>query len=506
MLWKSAKMLARKEVLWYLTRTGLVMLVLGLALALLSGPGETAPTGWRSSAPSAATKVTRRDLVANRELTGMVERTSQFAVRRGASVAQAIATNPGTPELDSSAAAPMALHRSSSNSATSGPGFPGPLTPSPEPGGPAPTSPPVSSQTPQPPGAPAVTVTVRPPPVTVTVTAPAKIATGAPNRKIPAATPPGVVPDGSQPLGPATAQPMPPTPAAGRPPTSANAPASRPDEPGGSSAADRAVLTHVAAVGTPVVDGTALYSADAEPVLAIIGNQSWWRELRVGSSAGPDVLALERALHTMGYGAKLRVDSQFTAATAEAVRNWERAVKRRAVDGRVAPTEVISVPVDTEVAQQIALGAELPPNTQILTLSTKKKVVSAQIDADLIAEWPAKASVSLAWDGQQRGPGRMGEQARFEIDDQVRVVITADSGLELPTTGSEVQVQLIRQTRRGVLAVPVAAIRANRDGLPVIATQSGSQRREISVRLGLVAQGWVEISGQVSPGTLLYIL
>ncbi|MGH9258897.1 MAG: hypothetical protein ACRD08_03210, partial [Acidimicrobiales bacterium] len=94
-------------------------------------------------------------------------------------------------------------------------------------------------------------------------------------------------------------------------------------DPDGGSEVPSATLTSLLDVGATASRGTVLYTADQQPVVALIGDLPAWRTLKEGVDDGADVRQLEENLVALGYGTDLDVDETFTAATAAAVEAWE---------------------------------------------------------------------------------------------------------------------------------------------------------------------------------------
>jgi multidrug efflux system membrane fusion protein len=67
--------------------------------------------------------------------------------------------------------------------------------------------------------------------------------------------------------------------------------------------------------------------------------------------------------------------------------------------------------------------------------------------------------------------------------------------------GGPVDVDLVNQTREGVLAVPVGALLALPQGGYGVQVVNGATTRIVAVTTGLFAGGQVEISGGITEGT-----
>lgn len=262
----------------------------------------------------------------------------------------------------------------------------------------------------------------------------------------------------------------------------------------------RATLTGLAPLGTRVREGTVLYTADAQPVVALVGTRAMWRDLKTGVADGADVTVLERNLADLGYD--VTVDDHFTETTADAVRRWERDLGRSDPDSRVELGDVVTVSALTEVTEQLGqAGDPISAGQTLLTLSTTAQVVSAEVDADEIRAWRAGSAVSLRWPDRTTSTGRVASNDRSESDGTVGVTITGGAALAAQASGGSADVTLTRQRASGVLAVPVGAITAGPDGRgPAVQVIDGGRRRLVPVTTGLASGGWVQVSGPVRAG------
>jgi hypothetical protein len=243
-----------------------------------------------------------------------------------------------------------------------------------------------------------------------------------------------------------------------------------------------------------------LYTADAQPVVALVGTRAMWRDLKVGVADGADVTVLERNLADLGYD--VSADDHFGATTADAVRQWEEDLGRSDPDGTVEPGDVVTVSAPTDVTEQLGqVGESISAGQTLLTLSTTAQVVSAEVDAEDARAWRAGSSVTLQWTDRTTSTGRIAGSDRAEADGAVGVTITGGGSLAAQASGASVDVTLTRQRKTRVLAVPVGAITAGEDGRsPAVQVVTGSQRGLVQVTTGLTSGGWVEISGPVRVG------
>ncbi|GLZ01192.1 hypothetical protein [Actinoplanes sp. NBRC 103695] len=180
--------------------------------------------------------------------------------------------------------------------------------------------------------------------------------------------------------------------------------------------------------------------------------------------------------------------------------------------GVIRPGDVAVLPGRVRVnALKAALGADA--TTPILSVTDTAKVVTVQVrggEADTVGS-AGKVSVLLP-DGSST-PGRVIDVARRATagddtsnssgqTDQVTfsaAVAVTDPKKVRDWESAPVRVEFAAQTRKGVLAVPVGALLATREGGYALESEAGQL---IPVTVGLVARGMVEISGSgVAEGT-----
>ncbi len=275
---------------------------------------------------------------------------------------------------------------------------------------------------------------------------------------------------------------------------------------GSTSGAPAVTLTSIAALGTVVETGTVLYSADGEPVVAVRTASAavLWRDLAIGVDDGADVRALEEALALLGYGDGLTVDETFTSVTAAAVERWERDLGRLNPDGVVGLGDLVVVLDASEVdARLVELGATLKTGTTVLTLASVGQVVTARVDAARLPEWPVGGPVTLEWSDGAPTAAHVVATGRDVVDATVEVVVGIDAEAPGRATGTPVTVVRTADQHDGALTVPVAAIVQGEDGRPSVVVLDGDARRQVPVTVGVVSDGWVEVSGDLAVGELV---
>ncbi|WP_101784599.1 peptidoglycan-binding protein [Nonomuraea indica] len=266
-------------------------------------------------------------------------------------------------------------------------------------------------------------------------------------------------------------------------------------------------ITWLPAGGARVTRGRSLYRVDNDPVVLMYGSTPAYRDLRIGVE-GRDVESLERNLRKLGYDG-FTVDDTYSAATAEAVMDWQddRGLDQTGVVelGRVVFADG-AVRVETLEAQA---GQPTAPGRPVLSYTGTEKVVTVRLDAEdqRMAAKGAKVTVTLPDGG--RSSGRVTEVATvIEPGDgpdaepltrlEALVALTGGKAARAAVARFDqaaVDVTFTAARREDVLTVPVAALVALREGGFGVEVVEGGSTRYVPVETGLFAGGRVEISG-----------
>nr|WP_241267532.1 peptidoglycan-binding domain-containing protein [Streptomyces scabichelini] len=234
-----------------------------------------------------------------------------------------------------------------------------------------------------------------------------------------------------------------------------------------------------------------------------------YRPLEAGAE-GRDVELLEKNLSALGYGG-FTVDDAYTAGTADAVRDWQEDLGREET-GTVQPGDAVVAPGARRVTEvQAALGA--PPNGAVLTWTGTERTVTVQLavkDEDLVSGEGARATVTLP-DGSTAEakvaevgtavtaePAQEGEaQQQSGEDATLPVTLTVEDQRKLGRyQAAPVDVAFEAETREDVLAVPVEALVALREGGYAVEAVRADGTQYLPVKLGMFSDGLVEVSGQ----------
>lgn len=276
------------------------------------------------------------------------------------------------------------------------------------------------------------------------------------------------------------------------------------------SARANGTVTALPALGTVIDRGQQVYQVDNLPVLLFYGDHPFYRSLSSGDS-GDDVQELEQNLAALGYPG-FTVDSKYTASTASAVRKWQKD-HGRVQTGTFDPTQVVLAPGAIRVATLNVQPGD-PASGEILSYSGTTRAVSVALDVALqsLASNGSAATVTLpngtTVNGTVTDVGSVATAGRAQTDPAtIDVTVTVADESKLGTLDqAPVTVTLVAATAENVLTVPVAALVALSDGGTGVQVLTGSSSRYVKVRLGMFANGRVEISGDgIAEGTTVTV-
>jgi peptidoglycan hydrolase-like protein with peptidoglycan-binding domain len=256
-------------------------------------------------------------------------------------------------------------------------------------------------------------------------------------------------------------------------------------------------ITWLPTARTMIHRGQPVYKLDNQPVPLFYGSLPFYRQLMPGDT-GPDVRELEQNLAALGYTG-FTVDKTFSWATEAAVRSWQDDLGRtqtRTFD----PASVVLVPGKVRIA---SLAAELGDHASgpVLAYTGTTRVVHIDLDVALqqLVKQGTRASIRLPTGITVNGTvSRIGSVIAAQGDQPATIGVTVTVGDQsaLGTLDqAPVTVNLVSATARNVLTVPVAALVALAEGGYGVQVVTGSASHYVPVRLGMFANGRVEISG-----------
>jgi hypothetical protein len=266
------------------------------------------------------------------------------------------------------------------------------------------------------------------------------------------------------------------------------------------SARGSGTVTWLPATGSTIRRGKALYKVDNEPVPLLYGSLPAYRTLAPGIE-GADVKQFEKNLWALGYRG-FTVDSEYTAATASAVKEWQDD-QNDDDTGRVEPGRIVyapgSVRIDSEAAQA---GSMVQPGAEILKYTGTALVatVDLEMDSQRLARKGATVQVEMpdgkTVSGRIVKVGTTVQQGQGDQDDTTLIEVTISfSGAPAGMDAAAVSVGFVASERKDVLTVPIAALLALAEGGYGVQVVDGNASRIVAVETGLFADGKVEVKG-----------
>ncbi|MEU0554066.1 peptidoglycan-binding domain-containing protein [Dactylosporangium sp. NPDC006015] len=271
------------------------------------------------------------------------------------------------------------------------------------------------------------------------------------------------------------------------------------------------ILTRLPAAGDVIARGGALYETDGVPVLLMYGSRPPWRPFGPGMTDGADVEQLEANLVALGHGGGLTVDRRFTAATAQAVRRWQRAAGLP-VTGEVPLGRVVflpdavrvgtaSLPVGAEVAAGVVVshgtGAALTVQFQLVP----RQLPAAKAGDAVVVTLPDGTSRTgtiqeigaVSTPAGDENPSQNGGQNQASAP----VTVLVEGALTGLRDHTQVQVAVTVAVHQRVLAVPVTALNPVAGGGYEVVVVDGGATRRVAVEAGIFDEraGLVEVRG-----------
>ncbi|NUP15497.1 MAG: peptidoglycan-binding protein [Streptomyces sp.] len=281
------------------------------------------------------------------------------------------------------------------------------------------------------------------------------------------------------------------------------------------------VVTWVPADGDVIKRGDAVYRVAEQEVPLLYGSIPLYRQMQDGTE-GADVRMLEKNLAALGYTG-FTVDDEYTADTADAVREWQDDLGREET-GTVRPGDAVIADGARRVADVKAMPGA-PLSGAVLTWTGTERVVSVDLEAqyeDLVHKG-TKATVTLPDDSTVRaevteigtpttgqddasgggsGGGGSGGSDKATLPVELKV---ADQKKLGSYQAAAVDVSLKAETRENVLVVPINALVARQGGgyAVDVVGPDGTPRRT-PVEVGMFADSMVEITGKgIKDGTVV---
>ncbi|GAA0943553.1 peptidoglycan-binding protein [Virgisporangium aurantiacum] len=263
------------------------------------------------------------------------------------------------------------------------------------------------------------------------------------------------------------------------------------------------VITRMPLAADVISRGQVIYRVDNAPVVLMYGEIAAYRALGPGA-VGADVRQLEGNLLALGY-AGITVDDRYTAATATAVRTWQKNLglpqTGQVEQGRVlfAPGAIRVDSLTAGVNQSTGEGEEVLK----YTATTHQVTVRLDVSKQRLARREVAVQIQLP-DGK-RVAGRVERvssiiQPAQSPEGTAQTKIEAVVSLSDPAASAGIEAAVVNVVftaaeRKDVLTVPVAALVALAEGGYGVEVVDGSASHYVRVETGLFAGGRVEVSG-----------
>jgi peptidoglycan hydrolase-like protein with peptidoglycan-binding domain len=262
-------------------------------------------------------------------------------------------------------------------------------------------------------------------------------------------------------------------------------------------------LTGVPTPGEIIDAGSVVAEIDGVPVIALGGNTPMWRDLESGVDDGADILALEHALQLLGYADQfdVTVDGKWTNATTRAVKAFQKD-HGQPEDGKIANGEIVFIPGPLRIAEVGGAAGQQSSEAAIKVTSPDQVItVNLKIAQAPLLKVGDNVDVKLPDDSTVPGTVESIGEATTDQDGSTTlpVTVTVDGGVDLPI-GSPVDVVVSTVAAEQVLTVPVEAVLAAGEGGFAVEVRDGTDTQLVRVELGVFADGFVEISGDVADG------
>ena len=223
-------------------------------------------------------------------------------------------------------------------------------------------------------------------------------------------------------------------------------------------------VTALAAAGSVVSRGRALYRIDNDPVVLLYGSLPAYRTLAAGDE-GKDVKQFEKNLWALGYRG-FTVDKSYTSATADAVREWQEDLGLGET-GTVGPARIVYATGKVRVKSRAAApGDVVQPGTALLSTTGTGRVATVSLDVsqERLARKGAQVTVTLPDGKEVKGAIAEVEPVVTPGDEQREASTTFDVTVGGFSSGAldqaAVTVALTAAERENVLTVPVAVLLA----------------------------------------------
>ncbi|MET0910185.1 MAG: peptidoglycan-binding protein [Ilumatobacteraceae bacterium] len=267
-------------------------------------------------------------------------------------------------------------------------------------------------------------------------------------------------------------------------------------------------LTSLPTAGDVLSAGDTVVTVDGAPVVVLSGPTPMWRTLGPGVDDGADIVQLEFALAALGYAEEhdLTVDEEWTSATTRAVKAFQED-HGQDDDGTVDLGEIVWVDGTVRVD---SVGGTIGQAAAEAAIEVTAPEPSVDVDADVASAdlLPVGGTVDVELPSGEVVSGTVTSVGVTRTDESgassVPIEITLDSADgATPDLADGLPVDVVAKivSAEGVVAVPVEAVLALAEGGYAVEVElADGTTRLVGVELGVFADGYVEVTGEVAAG------
>ncbi|MGV9211792.1 efflux RND transporter periplasmic adaptor subunit [Micromonospora sp. RB23] len=279
--------------------------------------------------------------------------------------------------------------------------------------------------------------------------------------------------------------------------------------------AGEGVVTRLPTVGDTVARGKPLYWVNDQPVPVLFGDTPLFRTLDKPGLVGSDVLIVRNNLKALGYvtgtqptrakdGTKIPAgQALLTDTLVAAIKKWQQALNLQPT-GRIEAGRAVVLPGPVRISAVKAAPGD-PAAGELVAVTEKVKLVTVAVEATEVGSIRVGATVAITLPDTTESPGRVASishtvdgggpdsGAGQASPPKVNVLVTPTKAADVAKLdAASVRVTFTTNTRKGVLAVPVGALVALREGGHALQLPEGGL---LAVETGMFSRGLVEVSG-----------
>jgi peptidoglycan hydrolase-like protein with peptidoglycan-binding domain len=274
-------------------------------------------------------------------------------------------------------------------------------------------------------------------------------------------------------------------------------------------------LTWLPTAGQIIRRGQTAYEVNGTPVRLMYGSRPVWRAFELGMTDGQDVWELNRNLAVLGYGKGLDlvVDDHFSLATYYAVYRWQESMGLP-VTGTVPLGQLVFAPAAVRISgSSLTVGSQVQAGQQVEYGTGTQRAVLIQLDPATLPKVHKGDPVTVTFPDGSIDTGTVsfvgsvavsqsGSSGSSGPSQTVPVTVTVNGSVSGWLDAAQVQVGIISQEDKNVLAVPTVALLAAPGGTYQVIVANGTTKHRVTVQPGLFDEntGLTEVTGDLSPG------